>query len=124
MYSGELSGETYSDEDAGSATSSAAGSYRGRRSRRDVAAAGAGSVSGSVRSDGDVSLLGTLNGLFGYAEEALNELSDNYTFEVRPEIRLKLRKRCAAVRRTYARRGRAPGGCARRSCAPAARRAC
>ena len=109
MYGGELSGETYSDEDAGSATSSAAGSYRGRRSRRDGGVgAGAGSVSGSVRSDGDVSLLGTLNGLFGYAEEALNELSDNYTFEVRPEIRLKLRKRCVRFARREGPRAR-PG---------------
>jgi len=98
MYGGEPSGELYSDDDGASATSSGGGSYRGRRSRRSGAGGGAaGSAAGSARSDGDVSVLGALNGVFAYAEDTLNELSDNYTFEVRPDIRLKLRKRCASL---------------------------
>jgi hypothetical protein len=82
MYGGEPSGEAYTDDEGASVSSSGGGRRRS-----------GGSAGGSTHSYGDVSVLGALNGLFGYAEETLNELSENYTFEVRPEIRLKLRKR-------------------------------
>lgn len=114
MYGGEPSGEAYTDDEAASVSSSGGG-------RRHSG----GSAGGSAHSYGDVSVLGALNGLFGYAEETLNELSENYTFEVRPEIRLKLRKRCAQQRRSgaaAAQRARACEACARlraASCADA-----
>lgn len=52
----------------------------------------------SPGSDGSaLSLLGQINSLFGTCEDTLNELSDSYSFEVRPELVVKLRKRCAVA---------------------------
>jgi hypothetical protein len=114
----ELSSELY-DEASSVAGSSGAVSWLGRRrrrsgsgSRRHVGGAhnethsgsprgsasgsvsGSGSGSGSSASGEPNTLLEALNGLTASVEDVLNELSDNYTFEVRPEYRLKLRKRC------------------------------
>jgi hypothetical protein len=115
----ELSAELF-DEASSVAESSGDVSWLGRRprgaaggvSRRSDSHSGSprgSSASGSSRSGrsgsgssalgGDSTLLEALNALTASVEDVLNELSDNYTFEVQPEYRLKLRKRCARERR-------------------------
>ena len=91
---------TYDSDDGAPSGSSAAlsvtGGGGGARRRSVSSYSGGGSSRGS---EGSLSLLGAVNGLFESVENVLNELSENYTFEVRPELRLKLRKRCAPERR-------------------------
>ena len=48
----------------------------------------------SPGSDTALSLLGQINTICATCEDTLNELSDSYSFEVRPELVVKLRKRC------------------------------